>query len=326
MKIVCPECRTVYDVTPSSLGSQGRQVRCVRCKAVWYAEMPQLAANVIPLASHDARTAPLMGVVRTVSGKSAASFPADPAATGAAETPQDAEFNAVGPEAPVADAEAVQQQFDVPPMSESGAEATAAADIPVASAAPEGAPAEEGAEASAPTLPPPMDIESIAARRSGGPRPKRPPSKKWRTHGLLAATIALAAIDAGLIVSRSHVVRVLPQTASLFAAIGMPVNLRELKFKDIKTTREQHDGAGILVVEGTIVTTGRAVTDVPRLRFSIGAANGHEIYAWTALPMRTRLAPGENLAFRTRLASPPEQGRFVNVRFFNRSDLATGLR
>jgi hypothetical protein len=66
--------------------------------------------------------------------------------------------------------------------------------------------------------------------------------------------------------------------------------------------------------------------DVPRLRFAISAANGHEIYAWTALPTRAKLSPGEVLPFRTRLASPPEQGRTVKIRFFNRRDIATGLR
>jgi hypothetical protein len=89
---------------------------------------------------------------------------------------------------------------------------------------------------------------------------------------------------------------------------------------------EQHDGSPILVVAGEIVPTGSSPVDVPRLRFSIQAENGHEIYAWTALPTRSRLAPGETLPFRTRLASPPEQGRTIEVRFFNRLDIASGMR
>lgn len=143
---------------------------------------------------------------------------------------------------------------------------------------------------------------------------------------LAAAIIALAVIDAGLIVGRAEVVRILPQTASLFASIGLPVNLRDLAFKDIKTTWEEQDGATMLVVGGTIVATAKTVVDLPRLRFAIGTVNGQEIYAWTALPTRTELAPGETLAFRTRLASPSEQGRSINIRFFTRPDLATGLR
>jgi len=120
-------------------------------------------------------------------------------------------------------------------------------------------------------------------------------------------------------------VRALPQTESLYEIIGLPVNLRDLKFKDIKTTQEKHNGSTILLVEGTIVATGRVAMDVPQLRFAISAANGHEIYAWTALPPRNKLAPGEAMPFLTRLASPPEQGQTVKIRFFNRRDITAGL-
>ena len=41
---------------------------------------------------------------------------------------------------------------------------------------------------------------------------------------------------------------------------------------------------------------------------------------------RSILAPGETAAFRTRLASPPADGRDVIVRFFNRRDLLAGMR
>ena len=53
-----------------------------------------------------------------------------------------------------------------------------------------------------------------------------------------------------------------------------------------------------------------------RLRNGIG----HEVYAWTALPTRPLLGSGDGLPFRTRLASPPPDGRDVIVRFFNRRD------
>jgi len=51
------------------------------------------------------------------------------------------------------------------------------------------------------------------------------------------------------------------------------------------------------------------------------AETGHEIYSWTALPDRKALGAGERMAFRSRLATPPPEGRDVVVRFFNRRDL-----
>ena len=39
MLIVCPNCATSYDVDVASLRPNGRQVRCVRCRTVWQAEL-----------------------------------------------------------------------------------------------------------------------------------------------------------------------------------------------------------------------------------------------------------------------------------------------
>jgi hypothetical protein len=120
-------------------------------------------------------------------------------------------------------------------------------------------------------------------------------------------------------------VRAMPQTASLFAAIGLPVNLRGLAFTDVKTTKEMHDGVPVLLVQGTISNVARQPRDVARLRFSMRNGAGREIYAWTTLPARSVLAPGDSLPFQTRLASPPTEGRDVVVRFFNRHDAIAGM-
>jgi hypothetical protein len=63
---------------------------------------------------------------------------------------------------------------------------------------------------------------------------------------------------------------------------------------------------------------------VPRLRFAVRDEAGHEVYAWTALPNRGALGPGETLPFRSRLALPPPEAHDVLVRFFNRRDMVAG--
>ena len=65
---------------------------------------------------------------------------------------------------------------------------------------------------------------------------------------------------------------------------------------------------------------------MPRLRFGIRNAAGYEIYSWTAITARKVLGPGEAIEFRSRLASPPAEGRDVAVRFFNRRDMLAGIR
>jgi hypothetical protein len=136
--------------------------------------------------------------------------------------------------------------------------------------------------------------------------------------------LALLVANAVLLGWRSDVVRLLPQTGSLFAAIGLPVNLRGLAFTDVTTAREMHDGVPVLTVKGAIANVTRQPREVPRIRFSVRNAAGGDVYTWTSLPARTILAAGDAEQFETRLASPPADGQTVMVRFFNRHDLVGG--
>jgi hypothetical protein len=116
----------------------------------------------------------------------------------------------------------------------------------------------------------------------------------------------------------------MPQTAPLFAAIGLSVNLRGVAIANVTTVRETSDNVPVLVVQGTIANISRITHEVPRLRLALRNAAGAEVYTWTALPNRPMLGPGEVEEFQTRLASPPVEGRDLVVRFFTRRDLAGG--
>jgi predicted Zn finger-like uncharacterized protein len=168
------------------------------------------------------------------------------------------------------------------------------------------------------------DIESFPIRRARRAASHKP--SRWTGAGLPALILALVAANAVLFAWRGHVVRLLPQTASLYGAVGLPVNLRGLAFQNIKTTREMQDGVGVLVVEGSIVNVAGKAVEVPRLRLAARNDSKNEIYTWTTLPTRSVLGPTEELAFRSRLASPPEDARDVIIRFFNRRDMVAALR
>jgi hypothetical protein len=86
------------------------------------------------------------------------------------------------------------------------------------------------------------------------------------------------------------------------------------------------DGIPVMVIEGQIVSESRQPVEVPRIRFALRNAAGHEIYSWTALASRSVLGPGEAIDFRSRLASPPAESRNLSVRFFNRRDMLAGIR
>lgn len=138
---------------------------------------------------------------------------------------------------------------------------------------------------------------------------------------LFAVAVILGAIVVGGITSRANIVRMVPDLAGFYAAIGLPVNLRGLEFRGVKTTHEVHDGIAVLIIDGEIVNVARQTVEVPRLRLAVMGANGQEVYSWTTLLPHSILPAGETLPFRSRLASPPADGKEVVVRFLNRTDL-----
>jgi predicted Zn finger-like uncharacterized protein len=293
MFIVCPNCATSYQVTPEKLGETGRSVRCVNCHQVWF-EPPRQPAGPPAVAVGPE------GI--------------DPATI---RPPLNDVVDIGDAQAGLGDRDAAGEAF---PHDDIAAEADAAYAAPEST--PEIVPPADpvdGRHIDAPT-----NIERSAARRAGKPARARRRLTLSR-HALPASICALALILVCLIAARPQVVRLLPQTASLYARIGLPVNLRGLAFENIKTAREVQDGVPMLVVEGEIVgTTGRH-TEVPRLRFAVVDGAGKEIYAWSARPPRTLLPPGETLPFRSRLASPPAEASSVSVRFFNRRDVQAGF-
>lgn len=287
MLIVCPSCSSAYRIELSALGPTGRPVRCARCKSVW------IASGADAVAAHLDTAPPEPGPLRAETGHTGAewSMPASQDGTEFSQRePHEAGTNAV-----VATGEA-----------------------------PSIVPAET------PEAPPPTidatageDIETTAARRERRAQAARRgvrQRRRWPWGPLPTAIAAMAAAAALLLLTRETVVRAMPQTASFFAGIGLPVNLRGLAIENTKTAMERHDGIGVLTVEGHVVNIAAKEMPVPRLRFAVHDASGREIYNWTAVPAAPALGPGEVLRFQSRLASPPAEGRQLLVRFFNRRD------
>jgi predicted Zn finger-like uncharacterized protein len=179
--------------------------------------------------------------------------------------------------------------------------------------------------------------EPEAGREPPGPdpakaaRPRRPmrrlkPSFSFGLPAVSLGTVcaAMGALAVAILIWRNDVVRLLPQTAAFYRMVGLEVNLRGLLFKDVKVTNENVEGKPVLVIEGVIVGQAKKPVELPRLRFSVRDAQGAEIYAWNAVLEQPVLNPGEKAWFKSRLASPPPEGRNIDVRFFNKRDIAAG--
>ena len=185
-----------------------------------------------------------------------------------------------------------------------------------------------------------VHVEDAPSTVPGDDGPARAPAPKRKTvHAAMPgartrersmpfglAAVLLSAILIFGIVSRASIVRAAPELASLYAAIGFPVNLRGLEFQNIRTRQEIQDGIAVLAIEGEVENIANRAVELPRVRLSVLGDNGVELYAWTALLPRSILYPHERVPFRSRLASPPAAGKEIMVRFLNRSDLTASAR
>lgn len=285
MNIVCPHCTTFFAIDPARLGPSGRTVRCARCKQMWRA-LPDQSEQPDDNGSGDA----MMPTLTTASA-------ADPIDNDAVEWHEPGLSDITAPaEPPIIDSPSI------------------AAGLPG-----DGAPAAAGKS----------QVPRFAA--------DTPPRKTWlrrpfdrqrpihtRRLTLPIACVAMAALVAALLMWRAEIVRLMPQTAGFYNLIGLEVNLRGLAIRGVKVGTETVDNKPVLVIEGDIVGLARRAVELPRLRFALRDAQGREIYAWNTVLEQTALRPGERAAFRSRLAAPPPEGRTVEVRFFNRHDLAAG--
>lgn len=322
MQLACPTCATCYEVGASAIGAAGRSVRCVRCRTVWQAA-PAPADAAEAAARDDA-----VAAFRAELGDDAA---ADAAAVqptiDVTDLPPNDELTAAGVQESAADTP--ESAADALPITdiETVAAASSVAEHPIdldagrppividETPAPDAAPLQDGAAA---------EVESLAVpRRRRGHRPPPQPASRRR---LPAVIVGLGVLIGALIGWRGEVVRRAPQMASLYSAIGLPVNLRKMIFTDVHMTREIHDGVPVLQIQGMIVSTSSAPVQVPRLRFAVRNEAGTELYSWAATAAQPKLAPFEALPFQSRLASPPADAHDIVVRFFNRRDTVASLR
>jgi predicted Zn finger-like uncharacterized protein len=290
MHIVCPHCTTSYAINLATLGAAGRNVRCSRCKEVWLAR------------PEDAIEIPVAVPAMAEAGRAAGNAEVDAAAEWGAHARQQESQD--GQNTPVVDSPSISADW---PAEGEGARGSQA-DWPSVAR-------EDVAGHQEPT----------SRRRTGVASLFRlPPVPGMPSISLPVACAAMGALALALMIWRVDVVRLLPQTAAFYKMVGLDVNLRGLAFKDIKITNETVDGKPVLVIEGMIIGETRKPVELPRLRFSVRDEQGAEIYAWNAVLDQPVLKPGEHAYFKSRLASPPPEGRNIDIRFFNKRDLAGG--
>lgn len=284
MQIICPHCTTFYDVDASKFGAAGRNVRCARCGETWLAK-PETAAA---MADSDA-------------------FEEIDAGWGLA-----AETSAHEAEAPHVQSPSIAADWRDEYASHEDADFE---EEPRASRKP------EWLQSLLRPLQPMLHTPALAGIASRIPAI---PHARLPKVSLSFVSTAMAAICLGLIIWRADVVRLMPQTGPFFKMAGLGVNLRGLEFDKLQLSSEMVNGKSVLVIQGAMRNIARKPVELPRLRFIVRDRNGADIYAWNSVLEQPVLKTDERLAFKSRLAAPPAEGREIAVRFFQRRDIGAG--
>lgn len=306
MHIVCPHCTTSYAVDPANFPEAGRRVRCARCHEVWLA-MPEELVSASASRQEMEQSGQDNGFGRT--SEPTGDWQDDPAPH--VESPS---ISADWP-----DSEVSQPAAETDPYWSSLAQQEVAGD-----SGPPKATRLKGLNQSLGKFLPGFSGKSFGTSVAPLLKPANWAKALPGALTLPTACVALGAMVFALIAWRAEVVRVMPQTADFFKMAGMGVNLRGLAFEDLKISIETVNNKPVLLIEGALVDVARKAVEIPRLRFIVRDAKGKDIYAWNAVLEQPVLNPGEKAWFKTRLASPPAEGREIAVRFFHKLDLSSG--
>ncbi len=133
--------------------------------------------------------------------------------------------------------------------------------------------------------------------------------------GLLLASVAALASGMILMARREQVVRAFPASAGAYAAIGLPINLRGLELRNVRSKLLNDGGQKVLTIEGDIANITPNGGKVPDIQVSVRNSAGLVIYTWNSPAPKSELSSGESIYFRARLAAPPAEANDVKLQF-----------
>ncbi len=177
----------------------------------------------------------------------------------------------------------------------------------------------------------PLDaLEGDAAPAAPNPAPRRNPADMLRAKtqrkrrraqtyvaagawgGVAAAFVAVLTLAYAF---RVDVVRIWPQTASAYAAVGLDATTRGLVFERLVAERSFENGEPVLQVSATVRNTTSRTQPVPYVRVSLRDTTGGEVFGWTVSLETGELDPRASTRFTTRVARPPLDAEDMELRF-----------
>ena len=132
--------------------------------------------------------------------------------------------------------------------------------------------------------------------------------------GLGAA--AVVGLVAGVAVSRERVVQAWPKTASVFAAVGLPVNATGLVIERHQASLQfAEDGRPALVVRGSIRNVQDHAVSAPPLQITLLGAEGRPVATKISQAVNPQVPANASRTFEETVLDPPSSVTEVEVKF-----------
>lgn len=133
---------------------------------------------------------------------------------------------------------------------------------------------------------------------------------------LLAPVAAAAAFP-------EAVVSLAPVTVRAYDAAGYNVNIYGLEIRRVEQQHALVDGVRVLSIKGEVSNITNSTRKIPWLRFGLNDGGHGEVYTWTLDTGARPLRAGESTSFVTRVASPPETAKNLQIRFAHRDEIGS---
>ena len=121
------------------------------------------------------------------------------------------------------------------------------------------------------------------------------------------------------------VAAIFPGTIYIHQLLGTHLNIYGLEIRHVDVQHLIVEGRAVLAVKGEVRNDSSEERKVPWLRFGLAGETGDEVYHWTLETEARPLQPGEKTSFVTRLASPPQAARNLQIRFARASEIGSNM-
>jgi predicted Zn finger-like uncharacterized protein len=153
-------------------------------------------------------------------------------------------------------------------------------------------------------LPPPHRREPPLARKM--PRDRR----ALKVFGTIFGALV------GIVLLRAPIVAAFPMLN------GLPVEVAQLEFQQVRSETVHLGGLSTLFVEGEIINRSGGDVSLPAIRITLRSPGGDAVTSWLVEPSVTGLAAGRSIGFRSALASPPDDATQVTLNLAAREGVA----